>query len=154
MKDVICMFCGHREIFDQYNVRECVMNIIIDLIENKGVNVFYTGGMGNFDNICSSCVREVKRKYKGIRLCLIIPYLTKAITNNKRYYEKEYDEIIEPDMGQVFYKGAILKRNRWMAGRSDYMIAYIMYDWGGAYSTFSYGKRKGKIKIIECGDLK
>lgn len=35
-----------------------------------------------------------------------------------------------------------------MIEKSDYMIAYIKYNFGGAYKTYSYAKKQNKIKII------
>ena len=148
MNEKICMFCGHRDIINKAEIEYKVTEIIKDLIENKSVNIFYTGGMGDFDNICSKCVRKFKEKYSNIKLCLIIPYMTKDILRNGKYYYSLYDEIIEPDMGDIFPKGAIAKRNRWMVDKSDYMVVYVKSDYGGAYNTMKYALKNNRAMII------
>lgn len=148
MNEKICMFCGHRDIINKVEIEYKVTEIIKDLIENKSVNIFHTGGKGNFDNICSKCVRKFKEKYNNIKLCLIIPYMTKDILRNGKYYYSLYDEIIEPDMGDIFPKGAIAKRNRWMVDKSDYMLVYVKSDYGGAYNTMKYALKNNKAITI------
>jgi hypothetical protein len=31
-----------------------------------------------------------------------------------------------------------------MMEKADYVIAYVSHNWGGAYTTYKYAKRKGK----------
>lgn len=151
MKNKICMFCGHKDIFNEYKISEKITDNLIDLIENKKVHTFYSGGMGNFDKLCEKCVRKLKNKYPVIRLCLIIPYMSKKILQNSEYYYQMYDEISEPDLGDVFYKRAIEKRNRWMVDNSDYIISFVFRDYGGAYNTLKYAIKKD-VQIIDIND--
>lgn len=109
--------------------------------------------MGDFDNTCSRIARGLKAKYPYIKLCLIIPYLSKDIAKNREYYYSLYDEIIEPDLGDVFPKAAIVKRNRWMVNKSEYMVAYVKYDYGGAYTTLNYAIKKRKVKVFNIFDI-
>ena len=34
-----------------------------------------------------------------------------------------------------------------MVDKADYIICFVDHDWGGAYQTYKYAKRKGK-KIL------
>ncbi len=142
------MFCGHRDVFERERIKEKVKEILIYLIEKKNISVFLSGGMGEFDGLCESLVIGLKDHYKDIKLCLIIPYLTKNILNNPQYYNSFYDEIIKPDFGEdIFPKYAIIKRNRYMVDNSDYIISYVIRDFGGAYKTLKYAE-KSNINII------
>lgn len=47
---------------------------------------------------------------------------------------------------------AIVKRNEWMIDKSSFLIAYIDHEWGGAYRTFKYAKRKKHIKVINIAN--
>ena len=142
------MFCGHRDVFERERIKEKVKEILIYLIEKKNISVFLSGGMGEFDGLCESLVIGLMDHYKDIKLCLIIPYLTKNILNNPQYYNSFYDEIIKPDFGEdIFPKYAIIKRNRYMVDNSDYIISYVIRDFGGAYKTLKYAE-KSNINII------
>ena len=138
-----CCFAGHRQVFD-YRIAEKAETVIAELAKN-GIEIFYTGGMGDFDNSCSSIVRALKRTNKNIKLYLVIPYLTQELNNYKDYYEESYDDIICPlDLMGVHYKGAIKKRNRWMVDNSAYIVAYVNCEWGGAYEAMHYAEKSGK----------
>lgn len=144
MKEISCMFCGHRSVYD--DVRKKVNHAILDLIDNHGVTVFYSGNKGLFDDICSGEVRDIKKIYKEIKLCWIAPYFTQSINNNREFNQEFFDEIIVLDLN-VHYKQAITERNRYMVRHSDYMICYVNHDYGGAYDTMKYAEKMG-VKII------
>ena len=138
MKEKICCFCGHRDC--DSSLREKIKEAITDLIENQGITTFYSGGMGNFDKLCESVVRELKQKHKDIRLCLIMPYMTKRLNTDREYYNAMYDEIIIPDLGDVHYKRAITERNKWMVNCSDVVLCYVTRSSGGAYRMREYAE--------------
>ena len=146
MKEKICCFCGHRDC--DSSLREKIKEAITDLIENQGTTTFYSGGMGNFDMLCGSVVRELKQKYKNIRLCLIAPYMAKKLNTDKEYYAEMYDEIIIPDLGDVHYKRAITERNKWMVNCSDVVLCYVIRNNGGAYRMREYGVRMKKPIVM------
>ena len=47
---------------------------------------------------------------------------------------------------------AITYRNRYMAEKADYVIAYVSHGWGGAYATYMYAKRREK-EIFNLADF-
>ena len=147
MNEKICSFCGHRDC--DRSLREKIKEAITGLVENQGITTFYSGGMGNFDKLSESVVRELKREYKDIRLCLIAPYMTKHLNTDRAYYNAMYDEIIIPDLGDVYYKRAITERNKWMVRKSDILLCYVTRSYGGAYQMYRYAKEVDKyIKQI------
>lgn len=146
MKEKICCFCGHRDCDSL--MREQIKEKITDLIENQGITVFYSGGMGNFDMLCGSVVREFKQKYEDIRLCLVAPYMTKKLNTDRAYYNEMYDEIIIPDLGEVHYKRAITERNKWMVDQSDVVLCYVTRSSGGAYTMREYAAKTDKNVIL------
>lgn len=146
MQEKICCFCGHRQILDM-NFTEIIKKNIIDLVENEEVTTFYSGGMGNFDNWCEKIVNiERERKYSYLKLCLVVPYMNKKINTLQPGI---YDEIIVPDLENVYYKRSIIMRNRWMAENSDIMLCGVKHDYGGAYQMMKYAEKLG-IKIVKC----
>ena len=133
----VCTFAGHREVY-QANIADKLDEAISRIIKNDDCFRFLVGGMGDFDGMCSSAVRRAKRNYpnKQISLELILPYLTQELNENKSYYEISYDDVVVPiELAGVHYKSAITKRNRWMVDKSDWMIAFVYRDFGGAYTS-------------------
>ena len=144
-----CTFAGHREVY-QLKIDEEIENAIDNLLQTDSEFVFYTGGMGDFDNKCASAVRAAKRKYpsKKIRLALVLPYMSNRLNTDKEYYQYYYDEIIIPaELAGVYYKAAITMRNRWLVDRVDCVIAYVNRDYGGALETVKYARKQGKPVI-------
>lgn len=144
-----CTFAGHREVY-QAKIDEEIENVIDNLLQTDSEFVFYTGGMGDFDNKCASAVRAAKRKYpnKEIRLDLVLPYMSNRLNTDKDYYQYYYDEIIIPaELAGVHYKAAITMRNRWLVDRVDCVIAYVYRDFGGALETVKYARKQGKSVI-------
>lgn len=47
-------------------------------------------------------------------------------------------------------RACIVKRNRWVIDNSDYIVSYIKYKMGGAYSAIQYAEKRKKqiIKVI------
>ena len=59
--------------------------------------------------------------------------------------KERYDFILFPDIESKPKKFAISYRNRVMVEQADFVIAYVDHNWGGAYETYRYAKRKGKV---------
>lgn len=145
----VCTFAGHREVY-QANIADKLDEAISRILKNDNCFRFLVGGIGDFDGMCSSAVRRAKRNYpnKQISLELILPYLTQELNENKSYYEISYDDVVVPiELAGVHYKSAITKRNRWMVEKSDWMIAFVYRDFGGAYTSLRYAEKKG-LQII------
>lgn len=58
----VCAFAGHREVY-QVNIADNLDETIAQIIKADDSFRFLVGGMGDFDGMCSSAVRRVKRKY-------------------------------------------------------------------------------------------
>ena len=145
----ICVFAGHREVY-QSGIDTKIEEAINRLLQTDNKFVFFTGGMGKFDDMCSSAVRSAKRCHPNlnISLTLVLPYMSNRLNTDKEYYEYRYDEIIIPEgMDNVHYKAAIKKRNRWMVDRADHVIAYVYREFGGASETLKYARKQGKPVI-------
>ena len=140
---ISCTFAGHRDAYEPITESK-VRAHLFRLMELDTAFCFYSGGMGRFDLMCERLVLETKKLYpqKQIQLLLVLPYMKNSITTHSAYYSK-YDEIILPSgLETCPCKAAILRRNRWMIDRSDYLIAYIHHSLGGAYATLKYARRR------------
>lgn len=89
--------------------------VIEKLITENGVDIFYTGGMGQFDEQFTNAVRKAKLKYNHISIVLIKPYFSNELNTNKEYYNYRYDDVMICEESELVHpKAAIKKRNRWM----------------------------------------
>ncbi len=141
-----CCGFGHREIYK--DIKKDLHTMIEYLVTEKGVSVFYTGGMGDFDALFIKTVNEIRSKNK-VELILVIPYLTKSIQNNKEFYTENFDEIMIPDVcTDVHYKKAITVRNRWMIDHSQFVVSGVCRDFGGAFTALQYAEKQEK-EIID-----
>lgn len=82
--------CGfeHRTLFT--NIELELYQVIEKLITENGVDIFYTGGMGQFDEQFTNAVRKAKLKYNHMSIVLIKPYFSNELNTNKEYYNYRY----------------------------------------------------------------
>ncbi|MBR2476664.1 MAG: hypothetical protein IKB50_00840 [Clostridia bacterium] len=132
-------FCGHREVID--TKVETRLRLIIEQLITDGADTFLLGGYGEFDRLSAHIVCDLKKKYTYIKSILVIPYI------HQSYDPDLYDYSIFPPLEHTPPKFAISKRNRYMVEESDVVVAYVNKNYGGAYQTLEYGRKKKK-KII------
>ena len=134
-----CCGFGHRTLL--MDVEKPLREVLDRLVKEHGVTVFYTGGMGEFDALFARTVRALKRDHPSLRLVLVMPYLTRHLNANKGYYETLYDEILIPaELDDVHPKKAIGLRNRWMVNHSDFVVAALHRNTGGAAEAIRFAQ--------------
>lgn len=136
-----CTFFGHRECPDSIKVRLRV--VLIDLIVNHGVDMFYVGNQGQFDAIVRSVLRELKKEYPKINYAVVLAYMPGKQTEYDDYSDTMPPEGIE----SVHPRYAISWRNNWMLRQSDYVVTYITHSWGSAAQFAEKAKRQKKTVI-------
>ncbi len=138
-------FFGHRKTDNYTAIQNKFMSVIEQKITNEPI-IFLCGGYGDFDNLCAKTIKKIKSNYKNITSIYVTPYI--GINFEKRLKiikdSELYDDIIYPPLEQIPYRFAINKRNEYMIDNSDFIIFYVQYTWGGAYSAMRYAKRKNK----------
>ena len=142
-------FAGHREVY-QSGVKDRLDAILNELVQTHQHLLFYVGGMGDYDKMCASAVRELKRRNPNneIQLVLVEPYMKQSINEEGEYLHMMYDEILIPmELAGIHYKKAITERNRWMVRESNLLIAYVHRDFGGARTMMKYAQKLGKEVI-------
>ena len=171
MRERICCGFGHRVMLME--IEKPLREVLERLVAERGVSLFYTGGMGEFDELFARTVRSMKRDCPSLRLVLVAPYLTHKIAIGKKedgtmyggqiaratydgpgmgWHEAQYDGILIPaELDGVHPKAAIGLRNRWMVDRSDIVIAALHRDFGGAAEAVRYAEMVGKevVRISE-----
>lgn len=138
-----CCFSGHRFLEKDFS-EKLLKKEIVRLIEEENVKTFYCGMAMGFDLIAGETVAKLKRKYP-IKLIACIPFYEQdkffSLEDKKRYAKllKSCDEQVL--ISQNYYKGCLLKRNRYMVDNSNFLICYLRKDTGGTAYTVNYFKK-------------
>ena len=139
-----CFFIGHRDAPE--GLLPAVQAAAEGLIVGAGVRDFYVGSRGNFDRLAARAVRGLMEAHPGVRLFRVLAYLPGA------------GEVVPPGFsGTVYPEGletvprryAILRANRAMVDRCEYLIAYAPCETGNARRVLDYARRRGRIRIVE-----
>lgn len=153
-RKMVISFVGHSLVSSYEIVKALVKDQIEKIaLENQDVTC-YLGGYGDFDEMCASACRELKRDIPFLELVYVSPYMTLGEQEKINDLQKRrlYDFSIYPPLEKVPPKFAILKRNEWMMSNADVVIAYVNHSFGGAYKSLKVAKRKNK-KIINICDM-
>ena len=124
-------------------------NTIIDLVENKGVTLFYVGHNGSFDRIVAATLENLKEEYQDIEFFVVLAYLD-LLTKKKDGISKintKHKTIFPSVMEGVPYRFAINKRNEWMINQADFVVTHITNTFGNSYRLKRKAERKRKIVI-------
>ena len=143
VKTMVCTFFGHKDA--PTTAGNLLLPVLIDLIENKNVTLFYVGNNGNFDNLVRKNLKMLKNEYPEIDYAVVLSALP---VKKKIYPEEDYSDTIFPDiLEKTPPKYAISKRNLWMINESDYVVAYVEHTIGGAAQFMETAMKKGKTVI-------
>ena len=91
--------------------------------------------------MAAQIIHELKAEFPNIESTLVLAYLSTDV-DLQLYVNSLY-----PPLENVPPRYAISRRNRWLIENSDVVVAYVQHSWGGAATTLSYTKRKGKAVI-------
>ena len=133
-----CTFFGHGDCPEtKYsNILQAIQNLITE----KNIITFYVGTQGNFDSLVYRALCNLRADFPQIRIYRVLAYLPKDDSLISDSILLEGIELIHP-------RYAISWRNRWMIEHSDYVIAYITHNYGGAARFVNEAERRGKTII-------
>jgi len=86
-----CAFFGHRDVLNDIEVD--LFEVMLDLIENQGVNSFYVGYQGSFDRIVLNVLKQVKSKYCHISYAVVLAYLSDAFDDCETVYPEGLEKV-------------------------------------------------------------
>ena len=136
----VCTFFGHRD--TPKDIEPVLRDTILDLIKNKNVKIFYVGNHGNFDTLTRKTIREIKKECPEINYNVVLAYMPKNTS------DEDFSDTILPDgIEEVPRKFAVLWRNKWMLNKSDYVVTYVGYSWGGASKFKLLAEKQNKTVI-------
>ncbi len=151
-----CAFFGNRDLnAEQY--RDKLLEIIVDLIENKGVTQFYSGYRGHFDVYCSCLIYELKVRYPQIKNTMVLSYIPEARSDPERAFKlpKYFDDSVYLLERQVPKRLAIIETNKCLVDKADYIVAGVVAHFGGAYTAceYAYKRKKPIISVIDGWEI-
>ena len=136
---MICSLFGHRDAPE--TIKSTLKTVLLDLIENKNVNIFYIGNNGSFDRMAKELLKELKKNL-NFNYYVVLAYIPPK-TDDVDYSDTIYfDELnFKP------HKTRIIERNKLMINKSDIVVTYVTHITGGASRFKDYAIRKNKIVI-------
>ena len=143
---VVCTFIGHRECPE--TIKTKLRDTLIELIENRAVDLFYVGNQGYFDRYVRRVLRDLKQQYPHIQYAVVLAYMP----GKKTEYDDYSDTMLPEGIESVHPHYAISWRNNWMLQQSEYVVTYITHTWGGAAQYAAKAKTQRKI-ILKLGNL-
>lgn len=141
-----CTFFGHRDCPD--TIKPKLREVLIDLITNHGVDVFYVGHQGQFDANVRSVLHDLKKEYPRIQYAVVLAYMP----GKQNEYDDYSDTMLPEGIESVHPRYAISWRNNWMLRRSNYVVTYITHTWGGAAQYVKKASNSGKFVVNLCDE--
>lgn len=137
-----CTFFGHSDA--PPDIREILMKMITELIEQHQVHEFLVGNHGKIDLMVKSVLKELQNVYPQIRYTVVFAYFPKEKILGENTILPEGIELCHP-------KAAIDYRNKWMLERSEYVISYVNRSFGGAQKFYRKAVRQNK-KVVNIAE--
>lgn len=144
---MVCTFFGHRD--TPQGVESMLKKALIDMIENKNVDLFYVGNQGRFDTMVRKNLMRLKEDYPHISYAVVLAYMPGEKDPNGD--AEDFSTIYPDGLESTPPKFAINKRNRWMVEQSDYVVTYVKRTFGGAAQFKALAEKKGKYVINLAG---
>ena len=140
-----CTFFGHRDCPEMIKPR--LREVLIDLITNHEVNMFYVGHQGQFDSYVHSELKKIKQEYPQINYAVVLAYMP----GKKTEYDDYSDTMLPEGIEAVHPHYAISWRNNWMLKQSDYVVTHITRSYGGA-AQYARKALNAKKRVINLGE--
>lgn len=138
-----CTFFGHRDC--PSSIKPKLREVLIDLIENHAVEMFYVGQQGAFDAMVHSVLKELVSTYPNINYAVV---LERMPLKRDEFDTQDYSDTMLPEgIETVPPRFAISWRNKWMIKQSDYVVTYITHSWGGAAQFAEMARRRCQLCI-------
>ncbi|MDC6267305.1 SLOG family protein [Lysinibacillus fusiformis] len=155
MSNTAC-FTGHRPNklngYDPKDNSELLFklrDIIMDHVENRGVNKFISGMALGIDMWAARIVLKLKEKYPHIKLVCAIPCDKQYSKWFQISVDEWHDIIAKADevvyvSKETYTSWCMQKRNEYMVDNSDYIIAIWDETKGGTGNCVKYAQGKSK----------
>ena len=139
-----CTFFGHRDCPE--TIKPKLRKVLVDLIINHSVDMFYVGHQGKFDAYVHSELKKLRQEYPQINYAVVLAYMP----GKKTEYDDYSDTMLPEGIETIHPRFAISWRNKWMIKQSDYVVTYITHSWGGAaqFAEKAVHQKKTVINLV------
>ena len=143
---MIVTFFGHAHFIPTKEYEQKLFDLLERRVGDQAADM-YLGGYGEFDDFAYTCCKRYQEKHPNTKLVFVTPYLSDTYLHNYSEMQgKTYDFILYPEIETIPKRYAITYRNRYMIEKADFVIAYVMHAYGGAYKAYEYAvKRKKEV---------
>lgn len=153
-----CCFTGHR-ILPQGEPERLHSRLReeISRLAEEGVSIFLAGGALGFDTLAAQAVLELREEgVPQIKLVLVLPCLgqeSKWSREDANLYQamlRQADEVIYT--GDLYTKGCMFERNRYLVDHSAHCICYLRNAVrGGTAYTVKYAWARG-LEVVNLAE--
>lgn len=140
-------FIGHRNVWK--DIRNKLYDRVKEYIE-EGYKFFTMGTHGEFDRMALSICRELKKRYKDIKIEVVITSLTQInssfeLNGCEKYNPYSDVSTIMYNTEEEHFKRKIVVSNQQMIDTCDTLICYVdtKRTYGGAILAYKYALEKG-----------
>ncbi len=119
-----CSFFGHRNTKETPDLRNELIKIVMQLIDENSVQTFLFGSKSSFDDLCLNVVTEIKKERPKIKLVYFRSAYPHINQSYKDYLLKSYDQTLMPSSAENAGKASYTKRNQAMIDKSDFCVFY------------------------------
>ena len=128
----------------KFRLREALEYLI-----GKGYVNFLSGGARGFDAIAAEVVISLREIYPWIKLVMVLPCANQAERWSSKDRQRWERLCLQSDhvetLAQMFDKGCMFRRNRYLVDHSDLVLAaYDGCSGGGTAMTLDYAHKTGK----------
>ena len=141
-----CCVFGHSEIIVTEEL-ENELYTTFEILIQKGCEIFYFGGLGQFDALCYKIICKLKKVYPHIQriFCLSDPRHQRTSKRPKWLKDECYEKFIYLNLEFDWWYKRIYFRNCAIIDISDVVVFYVeKQENSGAYKAYKYAKRKQK----------
>ena len=149
-----CCIIGHRKIEVNNDLLQNLRSIIVDLIENKKVNIFMFGSKSMFSSVCYNIVTDLKYTYKNIKRIYVRAEYPNISDEYEKYLHNFYEDTWFFDDNCNAGKLNYIKRNEAMIDCCDLCLFFYNKEYippsntrSGTALAYKYAVEKKKIVI-------
>ena len=153
-----CCFTGHRPkgLPCGYNeehqacikIKLQLRRLIVGMIEKMNVTKFISGYAMGVDLWAAEIVLDLKDDYPNIMVEAAIPCRNQATSWNVKNKERYDRLLLQCDkvtvLQEQYTSDCMMKRNKYMVGKSDYVIAVWNGKSSGTLNTMNYAVERGR----------
>ena len=120
-----CALLGHRGCPE--SIKPKLREVLVDLITDHNVDMFYAGNQGQFDAYVHSELKRLRQEYPQFNYAVVLAYMP----GKKTEYDDYSDTVLPEWIEFVHPHYAISWRNNWMLKQFDYVVTYITHTYSG-----------------------